>query len=655
LYRIYAMFGDARLPAEYATASWDDDQAALSYLATSIDTLPANIADEIRPFLARPTDPLSVFHEDGGTALLPLADPNAGAGQVQPALGNPFNAADFVCDSGNWGHIDGGTLLNGPAWKVWAQCNDTAAITGAVTVAGYMDLLYTAEVTYMGPPLPDVGGGPDEAGDGPLDLYLVNQCVSRSGRCMGTIFSPNDQGAIAYAQATGPCIGTAGAEKCSGYIVFKRSFMGPNTPGTLAHELFHVLQFNHNTGGTHEGGVTNWFVEASAKWAEWHFYKPGRPVNVYGFFSWYQMSALSLTDVAGLNEYNSFTWPLFMNQQATEQSIATAWGAIEGKIGNKAVNDAISGQLPFAANFKEFAVRMWNEPLAPAPDPIKKHLWDLDGGLPRTPPAKPPKITAQQSLPANPKGTAPLKINERIPPLSMRYSDLVPDEGVQQITVDFSNLSPSSNLDIEALLWIEKTGWERRPPLPTGKTRFCLTDPKDDVQELIIVLANHSYDAFADITGSWTVESLEDPCSGWNVQISWTDVYNGVQDTITFDGVVDEVDEDYPDVAEGTIYMKGTGTASGRRAGWAGCNPGIDVTPNGTASATFQAIVGDDTITISAFADFGTVLSGISTAPFEVPVEGGSALLAAGRLVGDVCKHNSFGTMTATPYEPPPP
>ena len=129
-----------------------------------------------------------------------------------------------------------------------------------------------------------------------------------------------------------------------------------------------------------------------------------------------------------------------------------------------------------------------------------------------------------------------------------------------------------------------------------------------------------------EVTGYWTVESLEDPCAGWDVNISWTDVYDGVADTITFVGVVDQVDPDFP-VEEGTVYLKGIrhGIAVRARAG-AGCNPGIDHTPSGTVSCDFQAILSGDTISVSAFADVFTELSGISTPPFEVDAEGGTAI-----------------------------
>jgi hypothetical protein len=140
-------------------------------------------------------------------------------------------------------------------------------------------------------------------------------------------------------------------------------------------------------------------------------------------------------------------------------------------------------------------------------------------------------------------------------------------------------------------------------------------------------------------------------CTGWNVQIEWTDTYNGALDTIIFRGAVDTVpltDEFYG------ISLIGEGTASGSRGGWKACNPGIDVAPSGNVPATFLAVIDDEakTITISAYANFDTALSGISTAPFEFDLEEEAQQILVSDpsdIVGDLCPHNSYGTATIEP------
>jgi hypothetical protein len=76
--------------------------------------------------------------------------------------------------------------------------------------------------------------------------------------------------------------------------------------------------------------------------------------------------------------------------------------------------------------------------------------------------------------------------------------------------------------------------------------------------------------------------------------------------------------------------------------------------------AFFQGVIVGDKITISAFADVFTVLSGVQTAPFEVDLFGGTVTYgnppspgaspqSPRPVIGDLCPRFSYGTMTATP------
>lgn len=138
---------------------------------------------------------------------------------------------------------------------------------------------------------------------------------------------------------------------------------------------------------------------------------------------------------------------------------------------------------------------------------------------------------------------------------------------------------------------------------------------------------------------------------GWHqkaeatIKIIWTDTYDGVADTITFLG---DLTTAVPDPVSGGVMYTGTGTATGSRAGWKACNPGIDLVPSGTGPATFNGyLTGTGSIMIAAYADAGTALAGISTEPMEVPIVGGFAQ-ADQPTVGDLCPHGSHGEMTVT-------
>ena len=217
-----------------------------------------------------------------------------------------------------------------------------------------------------------------------------------------------------------------------------------------------------------------------------------------------------------------------------------------------------------------------------------------------------------------------------------------------QITVDFSGLKPSVILDVDVLLKIQVKDWKRQE-LPDGKTRFSTAVDDEDVEEFIMILSDHDWGPGAQVIGSWTVESLLEPCLGWKVKLTWTDRYAGIDDTVVFEGVIDTIDQA---AVEGSLFMTGKGTATGSRPGWKACNPGIEDVPFGAgAPAFFGATIVGETMTIGAFGEGS--LSGVSTDYFEVPVEGGKASFENQNTIGSLCPHTSFGTIEVTKLDEP--
>jgi hypothetical protein len=634
LYRVYAIFGDPRLPAEYASTTWDEDGGALAEAALQIDTLPPEVAAELRPYLARPTDPSSVFHGSGaigmvpGTAVLAMARP-------APAH-DPDAPAAVVCDRAtNWGYIDGAE-----PWRVWGPCNGPSDPQLIEEAADAVADLWPDLTAFMGPPIPDAGG-PDEAGDGRIDIYLVSQCVSRAGRCL---WWAGNQDSLGVATVTSEYRGSPGSRASSGFIRISSSAFGTSLRSALAHELFHVLEYAHNVDGPLAGGW-HWFVEASAKWSEWYFVPGTRGTEVYPWFATYQGSSFGLQSTTGNNEYASYVWPLFMEQERGAAAIQAAWAAIDGLTDHRGITAVINRQLPFATNYRELAVRAWNEILRPG-NPIPKRLQALDPTLPEWIPFG-RRITVTGRLPANPHGTLTRRIPESIQSLYSRYAQFDVDDDVGQITLDFSALAPIDALDVDLLLKIRDTGWERRK-LSTGSTRLCRNVDEDRVDQMIVVLSNHDIDSRLFVEGDWTIESLKEPCIGYEVKITWTDSYAGVLDTITFQGTIDAFDTEAP--GDGA-FLTGTGTAVGSRPGWKGCNPGIEDTPSGLVRAEFGAQIIGDTVTISGWAGFDTALSGVVTGAFTLPVDGGTARIEPGPLFGDLCPRTSFGTIEVKRFE----
>jgi hypothetical protein len=620
LYRVYAAFGDSRLPQTYASDTWTEDNAALALAIDQFDTLPADIAAELKPFLVRPTDPSSVFFSSRTGSRVTLASTRSATAAV-------------VCN-GNWGYIDGVK-----PFRIWGSCGGTSFDTEIVTVAAMMEDLWDRESTFMGrEPIKDLPA-PDMGGSDRIDIYLVGTCVTRGGSCRPV-------GRFGITVPSAAFEGTARPLASSSFMVVNHALVGEGImKSTLAHEFFHVLQNAYNYQGLVSGGFF-WFYEASATWAEWKFVPEGVTWDSgphQRYFS-FQSSPYSLQKIIANNAYWSWAWPLFMQQEKGEASIADAWKAIKGKSGERALSEAVNAQLSFDARFHDFAVRDYNQVLAG--DPIPKLFPAQAVGDPRDEPMD-PRMKDPVTLPANPPGTEPLKIPAIIPPLYAEYHPFKVDDDVGQIKLDFRGLHPEPNLDVDALLKIKGKDWKLKH-LTNGETRFCSSVEDEDIEEMVIILSNHDWGPGAAIAGNWRVESLLEPCDGFRVKLTWTDVFDGIEDTVVFEGIIDTIE---PSLGPDSVYMTGRGTATGSRPGWTHCNPGIDVVPSGTAPATLGGTIIGDTITIAAFAEEG--LAGVTTDDFEVPLEGGRYSISHPIPVGELCPRTSRGVIEMTPLSPP--
>jgi hypothetical protein len=532
LYRLEAEFGAPGLPSQYASAPPSEDQAALDMAALDMagvtsDKIPAAIHDQLLPFLLRPTDARSVFHGTGTPAALNALTAQLDSAQIPPAAANvaagrAAQAGDIVsaCGADGWESIVSATI---PV-TVWGACGESGRNDADLTRAmSAIESTYPGEVSLMGDPIPDDGTA-DAGGSTNIDIYLVDTCVTREGSCVDL------PGIAAGATVpTSPYPGSAGSLKSSAFILVYRGYASSPTDikSILAHEMFHVLEDAHNTQGRSEGGHSYWMTEASAKWAEEFFVPEGRAEWVYPWFNVFQATAMGLTTSNGTNEYRSFAWPYFMDEQMSPQAIADAWKAFEGKVGWNALNEALTGILSLKDHFKDFALAAWNTamPGGGGPDLVSPKFQKLDAGFPGTPPNKPVKFYFRH--PPSLKLSDPaIKVPEDMPPLSARYAELELDDSTQQLIVDFSGLQPYGAMDVVALVHIKGGQWQKRD-LPPGKTTFCRSD--ENVDRVLFVLDDHSYSSSDEVSGTWQYQAVSDACTPGSFTVAVANVGMGTR------------------------------------------------------------------------------------------------------------------------------
>ena len=649
LYRVYAIFGDPRLPAAYASDAKVEDNAALATARSQIDSLPPAIAAELRPYLVRPTNPTSVFYKVRASASSGSPAVRFASARGPSVIGESAAApAAVVCNPvSGWGYA-----LGQSSFKVWGECGTPEDDADIQQVVSMVDGYWEAESTFLSrEPAPD-DGAPDPdvwlndgGGDQRIDVYLVDACQTRGGRCRGF----DEPGVLGTTWATSPLTTVKGVAVSSSYVLLPKALLAETRifRATVAHELFHVFQNSMNFDAMVRFGKTHWIVEATAKWAEWHFTQIAD--NVTPWFDSFQGAPHGLAYGLEGNPYSSFTWPLYLEEAAGGPDIvARMWQSFEGQPNGQAIDAALDKLWSFKDHFREFAIRNWNkelgvgdpmDPLHPLPptdrtQPYAKHGW------------------AETELTPHDPGQ-PWQLDESIEPLWAKYAPFKVDQDVGQVVLDLSGLSAAKDFDADVLVKVKDHGWERRK-LKKGKTTWCMDNPDDDIEQFVVVLSNHDQATYRFVSGQWTVEALKDPCLSYQVKITWTDVYDGIADTFTFSGFVDTLEPDQS--GSGATTLSGKGIIEGSRPGWTHCNPGIDTVPSGKGPAILMVSIVDDDPTsrsgdsasFSAFPDLAAADFGVSTEPFTMTRKGGTLTIQSPRSEGDLCPHTWHGTITAT-------
>lgn len=372
--RVFALFGDPRLPADLRGSPSEDVNAIDEAHAELASMSPAAQA-ALRPYLVRPADPSSYWNQEPpATAGVELAVAR-GRG---PARG-PVVAGAPSCTDG-WMHTQVSPNIPVMIWsECWASPLDAQA--SMEEARGYMAALWRPETQLMGIPPGDRNVPDDEyddtpeTGDGLLDIYLLDG-FTPTGKVRDLDIGMN-YGVTASAP---PFDGPAGARTVAAYIVITPELRGLDLESTLAHEFFHVLEYGKNREGLIDCVTTFlsnctagkprdffWMTEASATWAEDYFVPAARGTTdgPYDRFKVWRKTDLGLSRTEDSNEYASWLWPLFVQQQAGAPAVGRIWEAYRGKHGFRQLQAATSSVVPFDQQFREFGVRGWNQLLNP--------------------------------------------------------------------------------------------------------------------------------------------------------------------------------------------------------------------------------------------------------------------------------------------------
>ncbi len=523
LYRFYALFSDQRLPGRYWNAPSDGEDSGLFEEVQAVlpSLSPAGQA-ALAPFLARPDDPASPF---GPAASSASRRPDALT--KCPTFWNDFSGSHFevhLCSTGD-GTADGNLL------------------SGIATMA---DGFWDSMTAGMGEPVADCytpTGGSEicPGGNGKIDVYVLetNQCWESPPPATGCWSIGGN--AVAASVPTEPRVNRTS----SGFLLLakKRATDPAKVKSDFAHEFFHVLQNRHNQAakvvdtGLKIGGKPifskNWFVEASATWAEWQYVPATSPVEVHSrFVNAFEPSRESLvTDTPATHMYASYIWPFFAEQEKGPSSTFQAWVAAEDAANPDGITDAVEQQLSFQTHFRDFAVRNWNVDLPGHPIAVLyKDLKASDGSSPPFPQAKPPFATSFKL--AVTSGT-PVKMSTFNPSLAAQYDEITFESDVRKVILKFDKLPGS--VDVDLLVEINGQTWNHEQVDKGQPLVYCREREEENVSRIIVITSNHDKTRNAFLIGDYELEGRPACCgelkgvTAWKGHVTASYSFSGTQ------------------------------------------------------------------------------------------------------------------------------
>ena len=441
VYKVYAAFGDSRLPDVYRGGdSGVHGSHILNEVVERSQSLSPQTQAALEPFFIAP------FYEASWFNL-----PSAGrAGQPLTTQGPP--SAPFAK---GWVSVDSSARV-----KVWYQEAHPEDRAKAESVAKEMDaLIWRKLTTLMREPLSD--GNLKSAyngGDGRYDIVLLDRSQT-----------------IPYNAKLGS--GVCGAK--ASYILVDRG--SAQLLATVAHEFMHAVTDAYDLQASCQAYV--WLSEASATWAEDFVYPKDNTEQQYAplFLDTVEKPLEAAGAAAEYRDYGAYLFPFFLANKSGRQSgaglVAAVWAnteKLEMKSGLHAVNAAIGG---FNEVWPEFALYNWNR--SPVDD-YKK--WD---GLAGSAKARTFDISAP--------GETPLPTD--VAHLSARYfSFMFGGEDVRKVIVEHPFASGNEpTAKVQALVKIGGSWREAEDWTGTAQKEFCRDKPEEKLEELVLIVSNSEW------------------------------------------------------------------------------------------------------------------------------------------------------------------
>lgn len=487
IYRVYAMFGDERLPAAYDGAPGPPAAVSLRHVSGQLSALSPAAQEILRPFLIPPIYAESWFGRQLGLAATQSA---------RTARARAQNGAPSLCSAETVNALmQAGLLLrrttahyNLYAFKTYSDLSlETALLDSAVldieTIDGSLRSLLSRQAKSD-------AAEPCNGGDGAIDIYFVDMgggpdygaTTAYAGRCEDTpAFVLIDKYKLGGIMRVDPARG--------------RRYLRT----TLAHEVTHTIQFGMDRSAA--CADYDWIDEATAQWAAHHVFPADneedgfRKVNTVGRRTGiYYVDYLKgghRESVEKANGYSTYIYFQFMAHKygaASIKALFDAWtghGSVDSlDVALKAVGSNLRDAWP------EFGKALWND----VRDNVLTDLrgWDgYDYGM--------ANVVSRDPLVLD-GGRVTLDLlranGGKLAPRSLAYERLVfPDEvSPLMLSNPLASLPQAQHLKLIA---VKKIGGQWRAPedwTAEPTKYFCRDKVAERVEELLLIVSNSDPD-----------------------------------------------------------------------------------------------------------------------------------------------------------------
>ena len=518
-YKVYAAFGDDRLPEEYAGSGPTlVDSHIMDEVASAWDTLTAGTQTDLDPFFVPP-------YYAGSWYDLMLTRTAATSNIGIRAGAPPCSSREQCTQSDNWTFY-----IVGDA-KIWYLKTNPADQAKALQVVAELPGVWSKLTGLMGRgPIQDTNDF-NNGGDYRLDI-----AITPMGDDYGMTFN--------Y---------PPGCEYDSVHIMLNSGNDATAMNAALAHEFMHAIQWHYDVSEFCLPVGYGWLMEATATWAIDYVYPDNNFEQKYAK-RMLEKPELSLDATTVKNhEYGAYLFPFYLSRlQGAPATVRSIWEATEDGDSLEALDQGV-GNLDDAW-FQSVAYN-WNR------DPVDDYN-NLDG-LQTQATAK--TGASPQNISLGGASDNEIEIDVELPYLSAWYAHYAisdssvrtfafyngwtyelkehtfPEYGDAYVAEDLSD-DEKKGLRVQAIVKIDGN-WQSPEDLTDAPYKTWCRDKNDEkIQELVLIFSNSDIERRDDnvspkgLTPRIRISNIG--CGNWEGSVNFNSNIDGVVETVTIDNLV---------------------------------------------------------------------------------------------------------------------